>query len=176
MTIPNLPNIIDSAQLARIKNNFLPRDRVNSEYSDQISSLRQNPQVLFSDLSTPSSLSEGTMRGLTYPLTINESGGLSISSGYERIGQQIYEVLDTRFGERVYRPFLGTPELLFETISESLIQQTIKSQILYAIPYLREDDIKVNASMMDSGLCEIAVYYSTSGANQGIVKYQFSPQ
>lgn len=174
MALPNLPNIIDSAQLARIKNNFLPRDRVNSEYSDQISALRQNPQVLFNDLSTPSSLSQGTMKGLTYPITVNESGGLSLSSGYERIGQQIFEVLDTRFGERVYRPFLGTPELLFETISESLLQQTIKSQILYAIPYLREDDVQVNAAMRDSGLCEVVVHYSTNGTNQGLVKYQFN--
>ena len=173
MALPNLPNIIDSAQLARIKNNFLPRDRVNSEYSEQISALRQNPQILFNDLSTPTSLSQGTMTGLTYPIATNDSGGLSLSSGYDRIGQQIFEVLDTRFGERVYRPFLGTPELLFETISESLLQQTLKSQILYAIPYLREDDVKVNATMRDSGLCEVVVYYSTNGANQGLVKYQF---
>lgn len=174
MNPPKLPNVIDSDQLARIKSNFLPRDRANSEYSDQISALRQTPTVIFDSLSDSNSLSKGTMLGLTYPIELDGNGGLSLSSGYDRVAQQIFEVLDTRFGERVVRPFLGTPEVLFETISESVLQQTLKSQILSAIPYLREENLKLVVYMKDSGLCELTVFYSTDGVSQGMVKYQFN--
>lgn len=173
MALPQLPNLIDSEQLAQIKSNLSPRDLVNSEYSREIRKARENPRVLFDDTSTPSSLGKGTMLGLTYPLEINESGGLKLSSGYDRVGQQIYEILDTRYGERIYRPYLGTPELLFETISESLLGQTLKSQILSSIPYLKEENLKVNISMKETGLCEAVIFYSTDGTAQGLVKYQF---
>jgi phage baseplate assembly protein W len=174
MDLPQLPNAVDSEQLARIKSNFLPRDRVNSEYTDQITFLRQNPTVLFDDFSTANSLSRGTMLGLTYPIELDGNGGLKLSSGYDRVGQQIFEVLDTRFGERVYRPFLGTPEILFETVSESVLQQTIKSQVLSAIPYLKEENVRVVAYIKDSGLCELTIFYSTEGTRQGLVRYQFN--
>lgn len=174
MDLPKLPNVIDSEQLARIKSNFLPRDRVNSEYSNEISSLKSNPTVLFNDFSNSDSLAQGTMLGLTYPLELDGNGGLKLSSGYDRIGQQIFEILDTRFGERVYRPFLGTPEILFETVSESILQQTIKSQILSAIPYLKEENIRVVAYVKDTGLCELTIFYNTEGSRQGLVKYQFN--
>jgi phage baseplate assembly protein W len=173
MALPQLPNIIDSAQLAKIKSNLSPRDRVNSEYSEEIQRAKQNPTIIFDSSSTPSSLGKGTLLGLTYPIQLNGRGGLELSSGYDRVGQQIYEILDTRFGERIYRPFLGTPELLFETISESLLGQTLKSQILSSIPYLREENVRVLVYMKESGLCETSVFYNTDGSEQGLVKYQF---
>lgn len=173
MNLPELPNRIDSEELIRIKNNFSPRDRVNSEYSQQITSQRSNPTVIFNDLSTSSSLPQGTLLGLSYPIEIDENGGLKLDSGYERLGQQILEVLDTRIGERVYRPFFGIPELLFETISESLLQETLKSQILSGVPILDSNNVRVLVSMSESGLCEITVYYSTTGTEQAMVRYQF---
>ena len=173
MNLPELPNRIDSEELIRIKNNFSPRDRVNSEYSQQIASQKSNPTVIFNDLSTSSSLPQGTLLGLSYPIEINENGGLKLNSGYERLGQQILEVLDTRIGERVYRPFFGIPELLFETISESLLQETLKSQILSGVPILDSNNVRVLVSMSESGLCEITVYYSTTGTEQAMVRYQF---
>lgn len=173
MNLPDLPNRIDNAELTRIKNNFAPRDRVNSEYSQQITSARSNPIVIFNDLSTSKSLPNGTLLGLSYPLELDGNGSLKLSSGYDRIGQQIFEVLDTRFGERIYRPFFGTPELLFETISESLLQENLRSQLLSDIPFLEPSNVRVQVYMMESGLCEVTVYYSTNGSQTSIVKYQF---
>lgn len=171
--LPSLPNRIDTEELTRIKNNFAPRDRVNSEYSSQIKAARSNPLIIFNDLSTSKSLPQGTLLGLAYPLELDGSGGLKLSSGYDRIGQQIFEILDTRYGERVYRPFFGTPELLFETISESVLQETLRSQIVSSIPFLESNNVRVLANMMESGLCEVVVYYSTTGSEQAMVKYQF---
>lgn len=173
MSLPQLPNLIDSSQLTQIKEKFAARDRVNSEYSDEIRRERENPIVLFSDLSSPSSLGQGTLLGLSYPLELDGNGGLKLSSGFDRIGEQIHEVLDTRYGERIYRPFLGTPELLFETISESALSQTLKSQILASIPYLKEENVRVAVYMKESGLCETTIHYSTDGTAQGLVRYQF---
>lgn len=173
MTLPSLPNRIDTEELTRIKNNFAPRDRVNSEYSSQISSTKSNPLVIFNDLSSSKSLPQGTLLGLAYPLELDNNGGLKLSSGYERIGEQIFEILDTRYGERVYRPFFGTPELLFETISESVLQETLRSQIVSSIPFLESGNVRVQAYMKESGLCEVTVYYSTTGSEQAMVRYQF---
>ncbi len=173
MNLPELPNRIDTEELTRIKNNFAPRERINSEYAQQITSARANPTVIFNDLSTSKALPQGTLLGLTYPLELDGKGGLKLSSGYDRIGQQIFEVLDTRYGERVYRPFFGTPELLFETISESVLQEKLRSQLLSDIPFLEPNNVRVQVYMMESGLCEITVHYSTNGSQTALVKYQF---
>ena len=106
-SITTYPNRIDSAELSRIKNNFQLRDRSNSDNSISIQRERRNPVVVFDNLSTPSSLEQNTLRGLSYPLSVDGNGGLKLSFGIERIGQAIQEVLETRVGERVANPYMG---------------------------------------------------------------------
>jgi phage baseplate assembly protein W len=154
------PNRIDSAELSRIKNNFALRERANSE-------IRSSTEIpfYFDKLSTPASLGEDTLQGLTYPLALDGNGSLSLSSGYDRIAQSIREVLETRIGERIGNPYLGINELLFETISEDVEAQRVRRQILSAIPYLTERNLRVNVSIGEDGTCYIVVYYAveTSG-------------
>jgi phage baseplate assembly protein W len=151
----SFPNQIDSAELSKIKNNFALRDRANSE----IRSKTEIP-IYFDKLSTNDSLGKDTLKGLTYPLALDNQGGLSLSFGYDRIAQAIQEVLDTRIGERVGNPFLGINELLFETISEDVEAQSIRRQILAAVPYLSEQNLRVNLSIGEDGTCYVVVFYS----------------
>ena len=155
-------NRIDTPELDRIKNKFALRDRLNMENRGS----RQNPELFFDSSSTNSSLQNNTLRGLTYPLQLDGNGGISTSYGYDRIGQAIQEVLETRIGERVGSPFLGTRELLFETLSEDIEEQNIKKQILSAVPYLSEESLNVSLSIGEEGTCYITVRYAVDSGEQ----------
>lgn len=167
------PNRIDSPELARIKNKFALRDRVNSENFETIRDEKRSPGVIFDRLSTPETLGQSTLQGLTYPLQLNGQGGLALSNGYDRIGQAITEVFETRIGERVGNPYLGIPELLFETISEEVEAQSIKRQLLNAIPYLSEERLAVRVSLSEDGTCYILTSYAVDGGDNVTVRYEF---
>jgi len=68
------------------------------------------------------------IRGLTFPLTI-ENGSLKVSQNEDRIVEQILEVLQTSAGERIYRQFFGMPNLIFESISESVLEARVERQL-----------------------------------------------
>jgi hypothetical protein len=159
------PNRIDTPELVRIKNNFALRDRVNFENREELLREKRNPRLYFDSASTNSSLGENTLRGLSYPLKLDGQGGLSVSYGYDRIGQAIQEVLETRIGERIGSPSLGIRELLFDTLTEDGEAQTIKRQILAAVPYLEEDTLNVSVSLGEGGTCYITVRYAIPGTN-----------
>lgn len=167
------PNRIDTAELARIKNKFSLRDRANSENSEALKDERGNPLVQFNNLSTPETLGKGVLRGLSYPLSLDGRGGLSISSGYDRIAQAITEVFETRIGERIGNPYFGVSELLFETISEEVEAQSIRRQILNAIPYLSEERLAVRVSLGEDGTCYVLAAYSVEGGESVVVRYNY---
>jgi hypothetical protein len=171
--IVTYPNRIDTAELSRIKNNFKLRDRSNADRYEEIKRERSNPQVLFDRLATPESLERNTLRGLSYPLELDGNGGLKVTYGIERIGQAIQEVFETRIGERIGSPFMGIRELLFETISEDVEAQSIKRQLLAAIPYLRDENLSVSLSLGEDGTCYIVAKYAVEGLSDVLVRYNF---
>jgi len=163
-----LVNRIDSEQLSRIKANFAPRDLYNVENS------RPDPTLVFGSSAGNTSLTDTTLRGLKYPLELDGNGSLVVSSGYDRIAEQIIETLETRFSERVYRPYMGTPELMFETISESLLANTLKSQILSSVPLLSSDGLRITIRINENGDCVVIVVYSVEGSEEAMVRYLYS--
>lgn len=169
---PQIASRIDSEELAKIKNQFALRDRVNSDRYELAQTERRNPQILFNESARPGAITQTTLRGLKYPLELDGNGGLKLSANYGRIGEQILEVLETRIGERTYRPFFGLPELLFETIDEYTLAQSIKSQLLSSLPVIPELDVKV--SLREDGGANIVVLYSVEGSEQAMVRYSFS--
>ena len=172
-TITTYPNRIDTAELASIKNKFALRDRSNSDNFDSLRRERRNPVAVFDRLSTPESLERNTLRGLAYPLQLDGNGGLKVSYGIERIGQAIQEVLETRVGERVANPFMGVRELLFETISEDVEAQSIRRQLLAAIPYLTDTNLSVSLSLSEDGTCYVVVRYAVEGLSDVLVRYNY---
>ena len=156
MDLPQIKKRVDTPELQRIKNQLALRDRINADNYENDQLVRKNPSVIFSQQSGPS-LSQSALRGLKYPLELDGRGGLNLSSNYDRVGEQILEVLQTRIGERVYRPFFGIPELLFETIDEYTLAQTIKSQIISSVAPGVELEVKV--SLSEDGGATIVVFY-----------------
>ena len=170
--LPQIPARIDTTELARIKNQFAIRDRINADRYELDQAERKAPSLIFDSSASSASLSESTLRGLKYPLELDGSGGLKLSSNYDRIGEQILEVLQTRIGERVYRPFFGVPEMLFETIDEYTLAQTIRSQLLASVPVI--PNLEVRVSLSEDGGANIAVFYSVEGSEQRMVRYAFT--
>lgn len=171
-SFPQITSRIDSAELAAIKNQFALRDRINADRYELNQAERRNPTVFFGDSSNPRDLTQSTLRGLKYPLEVDENGGLKLSSGYDRLGEQILEVLETRLGERVYRPFFGIPEVIFETIDEYTLAQTIRSQLVAFLPTIPNLEVKVTLS--EDGGAQIIVFYSVEGSEGAMVRYSFS--
>lgn len=169
---PPLPSRIDTEELQLIKNEFALRDRTNAEFYENNQREKQNPRLIFNELTSNANLSSSTLSGLTYPLKLNDRGGLSISYGYDRIRQQILEILDTRLGERVYRPFFGTPELIFETINEDVLAQSLKKQIEQEIKF--DLELEVIVKITEDGKATIFVSYSDEGTTAQMVKYSFN--
>ena len=170
--LPQITSRVDTTDLQNIKNQLALRDRINADRYESTQLERRNPSVVFSEQSSPS-LADTALRGLKYPLELNGKGGLKLSSNYDRVGEQILEVLQTRIGERVYRPFFGIPELLFETIDEYTLAQTIRSQIGSVLPTGVELEVKV--SLSEDGGAQIVVFYSVEGSQPALVKYAFRP-
>lgn len=172
-SFPEITSRIDSAELSAIKNQFALRDRINSDRYELTQIERRNPVVRpFDSTSRPSDLTQSALQGLKYPLELDGKGGLKLSSGYDRIGEQILEVLETRLGERAYRPFFGIPEVLFETIDEYTLAQTLRSQLRAFLPAV--PNIEVRVTLSEDGGAQIIVFYSVEGSESAMVKYSFS--
>ena len=169
---PEITSRIDNVELTEIKNRFALRDRINADRYELTQTERRNPTVLFDQASTPQALTQTTLQGLKYPLELDGDGGLKLSSNYDRIGEQILELLETRIGERIYRPFLGTPELLFESIDEYALAQTLRSQLRAFLPTVTELDVRV--TLREDGNANIVVFYSVEGSESAMVKYSYS--
>jgi len=164
------PSRIDSEELQKIKSNFKLGDNVRSLTYELNKFNRENPQLIQQKLyTTESGVGEGTLFGLSYPLELNDKGGIKTASNFDRISQQIIEILDTRVGERVYRRFFGIPELIFETISESVLSQVIKKQILSSLPFDLEMDVSVEID--EEGTAVIFIAYSLEGSEKYIIRY-----
>lgn len=58
-------------------------------------------------------------RGFSYPLQV-DNGGLKLSEDADLVAEAIYSVLETRIGERVWRPrSYGTPDYCFSAVSNA---------------------------------------------------------
>lgn len=169
---PQIAARIDNADLVNIKNQLSLRDRANADRYELSQTERKNPQILFDDSTKPSAVSQATLQGLKYPLELDGNGGLKLSSNYDRIGEQILEILQTRIGERVYRPFFGIPDLLFESIDEYVLAQSLKSQLKSLLPVVQ--NLEVSVSLREDGSANVIVFYSVEGSEQAMVRYSFS--
>lgn len=70
-----------------------------------------------------------TLQGLSYPLRLNGKGGLSISTDIDRIREQILEILDTKYFERVLRSDFGTEYLILSTPSKGTVEASLAQSL-----------------------------------------------
>ena len=127
---------------------------------------RQNPSVSRALINDYSQYEGNYIGGLTYPLKLNTQGGLSLSYNSDRIEEQIMEVLETRIGERIYRKFFGMPDVLFESISEDVISNLLRKQILESLPSFVNPELDVSLRATEEGTLVVIITYSLPESSQ----------
>jgi phage baseplate assembly protein W len=151
--------LLDAKDLDNLKSNFL-----------RSAGFKSAPTLPNITIVNDRSQYRGTkLTGLTFPLKIR-NGTLDISSNDDRVRQQILEVLQTSVGERVYRQFFGTPNLVFESISEDVNAAYIVQQLSRAIT-VPEISYDVRVQMLSEESLVINVTYQINNKAPQSVNY-----
>jgi uncharacterized protein len=109
-------------------------------------------------------------RGIAFPMRVDHTGAIAMSTGVDDIDRGIRVVLSTAPGERVMRPAFGCKiwELMFESINANtlgLMEEATREALSRWEP--RIDVISVDAVPDDaqSGVVRIAVNYRVKVTN-----------
>lgn len=109
-------------------------------------------------------------RGIAFPIRIDQSGSMSMTSGADDINSSIGIVLSTAPGERLMRPHFGCRiwELLFEPINANtmgLMQEAVREAIGRWEPRVELDDVRVEPSVGAEGRVLIYIDYTIRATN-----------
>ena len=109
-------------------------------------------------------------RGLSWPLTVDQSGSLATSSGADAISSSLHMVLDTAPGERLMRPLFGCRiwNLLFEPINANtlgLMSEAVHEAVGRWEPRVELQDVRVTADQSDQGRVLIHIDYIIKTTN-----------
>lgn len=119
-------------------------------------------------------LLSASIRGLTYPLTI-ENGNLGVSTDLELVRQQIRSVIETRYYERVMRADYGIGNYVLEVLDPGLINSAIQTAINDNVPSLSAlsviGDWKTNG---DDGLYTVYIQYEVGGIPQPPLRFSLA--
>jgi phage baseplate assembly protein W len=108
-------------------------------------------------------------RGISFPLRVDQSGGIALAEGGDGIDASIRMALSTAPGERVMRPQFGCRiwDLLFEPVNANtlgLMAEAVRDALSQWEPRIEVDDVEVTASA-DRSVLYIDVRYSIRGTN-----------
>lgn len=129
-----------------------------------------------SDL-TPHRLPEGSTpdpsfigRGLRWPLGVDHTGSLALTSGAEDLDRSIHVILSTAPGERVMRPAFGCRiwDLLFEPVNGNtlgLMAQAVRDAVAQWEPRVVLEDVQVRPDPTEPALVHIDVRYVVRDTN-----------
>jgi phage baseplate assembly protein W len=110
-------------------------------------------------------------RGFTFPMGVDHTGSIAMTSGPEDLDRAIHVVLATAPGERVMRPAFGCRiwELLFEPVNANtlgLMAQSVREAVAQWEPRVEIDDVVVNPDDRDTALVRIGVTYRVRTTNE----------
>ena len=109
-------------------------------------------------------------RGFSWPLAVDHTGSLALTSGAADLDSSISVILSTAPSERLMRPEFGCEiwHLLFEPVTSELLGR-MKSAVVRAVdrwePRVHVDDVVVTPDDDDSALVHIAVSYTVRSTN-----------
>jgi phage baseplate assembly protein W len=109
-------------------------------------------------------------RGLAFPMGVDHTGAIAMTSGAEDLDRSIRVVLATAPGERVMRPEFGCKiwDLLFEPINANtlgLMAQSVREAVAQWEPRVDVDEVDVTPDPRDGGLVRIAVSFTVRTTN-----------
>jgi phage baseplate assembly protein W len=109
-------------------------------------------------------------RGLRWPLGVDHTGALSLTTGPEDLDRSIHVILATAPGERVMRPEFGCRiwDLLFEPLNANtfgLIAQAVRDAVAQWEPRVVLQQVVVHPEQHDQGLVRIDLTYVVKTTN-----------
>ncbi|MDQ1397675.1 MAG: uncharacterized protein QOG64_2934 [Acidimicrobiaceae bacterium] len=109
-------------------------------------------------------------RGLTFPMAVDHTGSIALTSGAEDLDRSIRVVMATAPAERVMRPEFGCRiwDLLFEPVNANtlgLMAQAVREAVAQWEPRVEVEDVVVTPDPRDSSLVRINVEYVVRTTN-----------
>lgn len=109
-------------------------------------------------------------RGIAFPMRVDQSGAIAMSSGPADIDSSIRMILTTAPGERLMRPLFGCRiwELLFEPINANtlgLMGEAVREAIGRWEPRVVLDDVRLDPSGQHAGAVLIEIDYTVRTTN-----------
>lgn len=108
-------------------------------------------------------------RGISFPLRVDQSGAIAMTSGPSDIDSSLRMILTTAPGERVMRPAFGCRiwELLFEPINANtlgLMGEAVREAVGRWEPRVTVDDVGLDPEP-DRGSVQIRIDYTVRATN-----------
>lgn len=109
-------------------------------------------------------------KGWTFPIAVDERGGISLSQYEQKIRQSILLILMTAKGERVMRPDFGCGihDLVFSVINSStltLIQSGVREALVLWEPRIEVLAVEISKERLGDGILDIGIDYRIRQTN-----------
>ena len=109
-------------------------------------------------------------KGIMFPLRVNQSGSIALTTGADDLGSSIRMVLATAPGERLMRPQFGCRiwELMFEPINANtigLMGVAVREALGQWEPRIDVEDVDVVPDANSDGRVDIRITYRTRATN-----------
>ncbi|HEU5270761.1 MAG TPA: GPW/gp25 family protein [Jatrophihabitans sp.] len=109
-------------------------------------------------------------RGFSWPLEVDHTGAIRLSSGTDELDRAIRVVLLTAPGERLMRPEFGCRiwDLLFEPVTPNLlglIAEAVRDALAQWEPRIMVDDVQPVPDPDDAALIRILISYRVAATN-----------
>lgn len=120
-----------------------------------------------SDESLPSYIG----RGIAFPMRVDASGSIAMTSGIDDIEKSMKVILSTAPGERPMRPEFGCPiwDQLFEPINVNtlgLMEEAVRNALTRWEPRAEVTDVLVSSDDPSTGEVRISITYSVAATNE----------
>ena len=109
-------------------------------------------------------------RGISWPMGVDHTGALRLTTGAQDLDRSIRIVLITAPGERVMRPQFGCRiwEMLFEPVTPNLLglmAQAVREAVAQWEPRVEVEEVNVVPDVNDSSLVRIHIGYRVRSTN-----------
>jgi phage baseplate assembly protein W len=109
-------------------------------------------------------------RGFTFPMGVDHTGSIALTSGPEDLDRSIRVVLATAPGERVMRPQFGCRiwDLLFEPVNANtlgLMAQAVREAVAQWEPRVEIEEVAVLPDDDDSAMVRISIDFKVRTTN-----------
>ena len=100
-----------------------------------------------------------------YPIQLDSNGRIKLSYDTDCDRDAIFSVLETRPGERIERPTYGTPDFVFEGLTNAVaIPSRVEAALTDQISTV--DSFEVTGAVQDEGILTMEISYFVGGDPQ----------